>query len=188
MVKRFMPILALTVSCWLVLGLDDLVLQGKLVRCGILPRHLSGLTGIIWAPFIHGSVRHLAANTLPLLVMGAVICACGRSEFIFVTVVGIAFGGSLTWLVGRSAYHIGASGLIFCYFGYLSSLAWFRRSFGTLCLSVVCVLAYGGILRGLMPASAGVSWESHIAGLITGVVIAAVMAKFKMPSGAPRNT
>jgi membrane associated rhomboid family serine protease len=183
MVKRFMPILVLTAICWLVLGVNELVLQGKLVQWGIVPRHLSGLAGILWAPFIHGSVRHLAANTLPLLVLGAVICARGRSEFIVVTVAGIILGGGLTWLIGRTACHIGASGLIFCYFGYLASLAWFRRTFGALCLSVVCVVAYGGMLRGLMPNSSGVSWESHLAGLIAGVVIAAMMTKSNAARG-----
>lgn len=178
-----MPILALTAICWLVLGVNELLLQGKLVQWGIVPRHLNGLAGVLWAPFIHGSVRHLAANTLPLLVLGAVICARGRSEFVLVTVTGILLGGGLTWLIGRNACHVGASGLIFCYFGYLASLAWFRRTLGTFCLSVVCVVAYGGMLRSIMPTSAGISWESHLAGLIAGVVIAGVMAKFKAPNG-----
>jgi membrane associated rhomboid family serine protease len=85
----------------------------------------------------------------------------------------------LTWLIARNASHIGASGLIFCYFGYIASMAWFRRTFGTLCLSVVCVLGYGGILRGIFPTTTAVSWESHLAGLIAGVVLASLMAKLK---------
>ena len=183
---RFLPIVGLTALCWLVFGLDRLIWQGHLTQHGIVPRHLSGLAGIAWAPFLHASFRHLAANTLPLLVLGAIICGRSRAEFVTVTVAGIVLGGGLTWLSARNACHIGASGLIFCYFGYLASLAWFRRTFGTLCLSVICIVGYGGILRGVFPTRTAVSWESHLAGLIAGVVLASLMAKFtKVPEPQP---
>jgi membrane associated rhomboid family serine protease len=175
--RRFTPVIAFTASCWLVLGLDNLIWHGGLAQHGIVPRHFNGLMGILWAPFLHASFRHLAANTLPLLVLGAILCGRSRGEFVVVTVGGIILGGGLTWLIARTACHIGASGLIFCYFGYLASMAWFRRTFGTLCLSVVCVLGYGGMLRGIFPTAGAVSWESHLAGLITGVVLASFMAK-----------
>ena len=177
--SRFIPIIALVAICWLVLGLDNLVCHGALTQHGIVPRRFSGLTGILWAPFLHASTRHLAANTLPLLILGAITCGRSRAEFAVVTVAGIILGGGLTWLVARNASHIGASGLIFCYFGYLASMAWFRRTFGTLCLSVVCTLAYGGILRGAFPSAGAVSWESHLSGLIAGIVLASFMAKLK---------
>jgi membrane associated rhomboid family serine protease len=180
--KRFIPIIALTALCWLVLGLNNLVWQGSMVQCGIAPRHLSGLLGIIWAPFLHASVAHLAANTLPLLVLGGILCGRSSTEFAAVTVLGIVLTGGLTWLFGRSAFHIGASGLIFCYFGYLASLAWFRRTFGTFCLSLVCILGYGGLIRGIVPTSAPISWESHLAGLIAGIALASMTAKLKKPS------
>ena len=176
---RFIPIIALTATCWLVFGLDSLVWHGRLTQHGIVPRHLSGLTGIVWAPFLHASFRHLVANTLPLLILGAIICGHSRTEFALVTVAGILLGGAMTWLIARPASHIGASGLVFCYFGYLASMAWFRRTFGTLCLSVVCILAYGGMLRGMFPTAAAVSWESHATGFIAGILLAALTAKLK---------
>jgi membrane associated rhomboid family serine protease len=166
--------------------LNELAWDGNLVQYGILPRRLRGLIGILWAPFIHASVRHLAANTLPLLVLGAMICGRSRSEFAVVTMAGILLGGGLTWLFGRNACHVGASGLIFCYFGYLASLAWFRRTFGSLCLSAVCILGYGGIIRGILPAAGAISWESHLAGLLAGVAVAAIMTKYNQPTPAPR--
>jgi membrane associated rhomboid family serine protease len=185
--KRFLPIIALTAFCWLVLGLNNLIWQGNLVQHGIAPRHLNGLLGIIWAPFLHASVAHLTANTLPLLVLGAIMCGRSTTEFAVVTVFGIVLAGGLTWLFGRNASHIGASGLIFCYFGYLASLAWFRRTFGTLCLSLVCILGYGGLIRGILPTSAPVSWESHLAGLIAGIALAAMAAKLKKPAEDPTS-
>ena len=184
MFKRFIPIILLTTSCWLVFLVNNVMLGGSFDCYGIAPRQISGLPGIVFAPFLHGSYQHLAANTLPLLILGSIICGRSRGEFVVVTVTGILLGGSLTWLFARSACHIGASGLIFCYFGYLTSLAWFNRTFGTLLLSVVCILAYGGLVRGIVPTAAGISWESHLAGLAAGVAIAALMAKLeKTPSG-----
>lgn len=174
---RFTPIITLTAICWLVFVVNNLIFSGHLNQHGIVPRQMSSLPGIIWAPFLHTSFKHLTANTLPLLVLGGILCARGRGEFILVSVAGILLGGSLTWLFARHAAHVGASGLIFCFFGYLTSLAYFKRKIATLCLSVVCFLAYGGILRGLLPTSAAVSWESHGAGLVAGIAIAWLIAK-----------
>ena len=182
MLKRFTPIIALTALCWLVFMLNNLLLHGDLSQHGIIPRYLGGLSGIIWSPFLHASYKHLAANTLPLLILGGIVCARGKGEFVLVTVGGILLGGILTWLFARNACHIGASGLIFCYFGYVASLAWFNRTFGTLCLSVICILGYGGMIKGILPTMAGISWEGHLAGLVAGVVLGSLMSK---PRPAP---
>jgi len=174
---RFGPVLGLLAICWAVFVLNNVLLRGHLTEYGIRPRHLSGLPGILWAPFLHASFAHLAANTVPLLILGGMLCLRSRTEFVLVSVAGTLLGGALTWLVARNADHVGASGLIFCFFGYLASLAWFRRTFGTLLLSVVCLLAYGGMVRGIVPTSAAVSWESHLAGLVAGIGLAWLMAR-----------
>lgn len=167
----------LVALCWLVLGANALLWNGHLNQYGIRPRHLGSLPGIIWAPFLHGSWNHLAANTVPLLILGGILCARSRSEFAAIAVAGTLLSGVLTWIFARDATHIGASGLIFCFFGYLASLAIFRRTFGALVLSAVCILAYGGLLRGILPAANGVSWEGHIAGLVSGIVLAWISGK-----------
>ena len=183
--KRFIPILVLTAVCWLVFLVNNLIFKGHFDQYGITPRQVSSLPGIIYAPFLHASYEHLAANTLPLLILGGVICGRSKGEFVVVTVAGILLGGGLTWLFARNACHIGASGLIFCYFGYLASLAYFHRTFGTLCLSVVCILGYGGLVWGIVPTSTVISWESHLAGLLAGTALAWLMAKLRQtPTGA----
>jgi membrane associated rhomboid family serine protease len=187
MLKRFTPILLLAAVCWLVFLLNNLMLGGHFDQCGIKPRQIGSLPGIIFAPFLHESYQHLAANTLPLLVLGGILCARSKGEFVVVTVAGILLGGSLTWLFARNACHIGASGLIFCYFGYLASLAYFHRTFGTLCLSVVCILGYGGLVWGIVPTSTAISWESHLAGLVAGVTLAALMAKLDKTPSDPKD-
>jgi len=175
--SRFTPILTLVVVCWVVFVVNNLMLHMQLNQYGIIPRRIGSLPGIVFAPFLHGSYKHLAANSLPLLILGAIICARSKGEFIVVSVCGILFGGGLTWLFARHAAHIGASGLVFCYFGYLSSLAYFRRNIGSLLLSVVCIVGYGGMIRGILPTSAAVSWEGHLAGLLTGIGAAWFMTR-----------
>jgi hypothetical protein len=80
--------------------------------------------------------------------------------------------GGLTWLFARSASRIGDSGLALCFFGYRASGACFRRTLGALVLSVVCIVAYCGMLRGLLPTSSTMSWEAHGAGLAAGLALA----------------
>ena len=187
MLKRFTPIIALTAACWMVFVLNALLWHGDLARHGIVPRRVDSLTGILWSPFLHASYAHIAANTVPLLILGGIVCTRGKGTFAVVTIGGILLGGGLTWLFARSACHIGASGLIFCYFGYVASLAWFNRTFGTLCLSVLCILGYGGMIRGILPTQAGISWEGHLAGLVAGVVLGALMSRPKQEPAAPAN-
>src|SRR5215468_5681840 len=102
MLKRFTPILILVSLCWLVFVVNNLLLGGHLNQYGIVPRHLASLPTILWAPFLHASFRHLVANTLPLFILGGVICARNQSEFSAVTVAGTLLGGALTWLFARN--------------------------------------------------------------------------------------
>lgn len=181
MLRRFTPILTLVALCWLVFAVNQVFWHGQLNQYGIIPRRLASLLGILWSPFLHGSFTHLVANTLPLLVLGGILCGRSNSEFALVAMAGTVLGGGLTWLFARSASHIGASGLVFCFFGYLASLAYFRRTIGALLLSVVCIVGYGGMLRGLLPTASGVSWESHLAGLLAGVALAWASANVNPP-------
>ena len=172
MLKRLAPILALVGACWLVFAVNLVLFQGHLNHYGIVPRHVWSLPGILWAPFLHESLRHITANTLPLLILGGILCGRSQVEFMEVTLGGIVLGGGLTWLFAGSGCHIGASGLVFCFFGYLASLAYFRRTIGTLVVSLICIFLFWGILRGILPTASGVSWEGHAAGLITGIGLA----------------
>lgn len=172
MQRRFQPLLILVGLCWAVFLANLLLWHGRLDQHGIVPRHVGSLPAILWAPFIHASFAHLAGNTVPLLILGGLIAARGRSELAILTVAGIIVSGGLTWIVGRTASHVGASALIFCFFGYLASLAFFRRTIGSFLLSAACILLYGGMLRGIVPTSTAISWEGHVAGLVAGVYLA----------------
>jgi len=182
MLNRFVPALALTTVCWAVFLLNNILLGGSLTNHGIVPRHIGSLPGILWSPFLHVSLQHLVANTLPLLILGLILCGRSRAEFSAACASGILVGGGLTWLFARTACHVGASGLVFTFFGYLASLAYFRRTFGSLVLSVACIIAYGGLLRGILPTTMAVSWEGHLSGLVAGIAAAWLAAKKPKPS------
>ncbi len=179
MLKRFAPILILGAASWLVFFINNALWHGQLTQYGIVPRHLGALPGILWAPFLHASWAHLLANTLPLLVLGGLLCARQPGEFIGVTILGIILTGGLTWLFARNACHIGASGLVFCYFGFLASRAWFERTLATFGISILCLILYGGLITGVLPRSGPTSWENHAAGLVSGIGIAWAVAKVK---------
>src|SRR5262245_36485595 len=101
---------------WVVSGFNLYALDGRLLAWGIAPRTEEGLRGIVFGPLLHGGVNHLVANTLGLLIFGGLVAIRSRLHFSTVTLVGVIVAGAGTWLFGRPAVHVGASGLVFAYF------------------------------------------------------------------------
>jgi hypothetical protein len=120
-VKAVQLMVVLTAGLWLIEVVDVLIFDSGLDEQGIVPRTWSGLDGVLWAPFLHGGFGHLLANTLPLLVLGGFVALGGMRRWVAVTAFVVITGGLATWLVARPAIHIGASGLIFGYAGFLLS-------------------------------------------------------------------
>lgn len=160
-------------TLWLLELLDSLLLKGRLNRLGIRPRRLIGLRGIIFAPLLHGNLSHLAANTIPLLVLGWLIMLNGLNTFLTVTAIVWVISGLGTWLLGGyNTNHIGASGLVFGYFGYLLLRGYFDQSFSAITIAVLVGLIYGSMLWGVLPIHRGKSWQSHLFGFVGGGVAA----------------
>lgn len=141
----------------------------------LLPRHFSGLPGIAAMPFTHGSLLHLISNTFPLIVFSALISLKGNKYFLEVTISIIIISGAMLWLMGRGSFHIGASGLVFGYFGFLLMRMIYSPSISTILISISVFLLYGGIIFGIIPQSGRISWEGHLFGLIAGVLVARIM-------------
>jgi membrane associated rhomboid family serine protease len=167
---------------WVSEGVDQVAFDGELDRFGIVPREIDGLTGIVLAPFLHAGFGHLVANTIPLLVLGGLIAFKGLRRLIVVGVGVILIGGLGVWLFGRSAIHLGASGVVFGFLGYLVAAGVLERRLRSVMLAVVAVVLYGGMIWGVLPGTPGVSWESHLFGLLAGVVMARVVTR---PVGSP---
>ena len=144
---------------------------------GIRPRNIEGLRGILFAPFLHGNWRHLISNTFPLIILSWLIMARDRSEWIAVTVLTAIASGVGTWLFGGAmTVHIGASGVVFGYFGFLVARAYFERSFGSIAISFLVLALFGGMIWGILPVRVGISWEGHLFGLLGGIAAAWTIA------------
>ena len=141
---------------------------------GILPRQVAGLPGLLLWPFLHGGFQHLAANTLPLLVMGYFVALRGLATFAFSTCFIAVVGGLGVWLFARSAFHIGASGLVFGFFGFLVMLSVYERSFKAILIAGFILFLYGGLIFGILPGREFISWEGHLSGLLAGILAAKI--------------
>lgn len=136
---------------------------------GILPRTWSGLKGIIFSPFLHGSLEHLYNNSLALLVLMAALRYFYRKQAFEVIAYGILLSGFFTWLIGRESYHIGASGLIYVIVSFIFFKGIQTGYYRLVALSLTTVMLYGGMIWYVFPdVEQGISWEGHLGGLITG--------------------
>jgi membrane associated rhomboid family serine protease len=146
--------------------------RGAAARLALVPRTGAGLVGLVTAPFVHTGLSHLAANLPPFLVLGALVLRRGEAQFPSVALA-IALGqGALLWLLGRRAAHVGMSGVVFGFLGYLLAAAWFTRTGTDLLVAAGVLLFYGSMLAGVAPARDGTSWDGHLLGLIAGLGIA----------------
>lgn len=142
----------------------------RLSYLGVFPRHVETLPGILLWPFLHVSAEHLLINTTPLLVLGYFVALRGVVVFLQTCLLIIVIGGTAIWLFGRPAYHIGASGLVFGFFGFLVTVGIYERSLSALVIGLFTLIYYGGMLLSIFPADRFISWEAHVFGLLGGIV------------------
>ena len=165
----------LLVACvtvmWAIELVDTFVLSDSLQRNGINPRRIEGLDGILWTPWLHSDFGHILSNTVPFIVLGWLTMIRGFRFWLAVTVGTMLGGGFLVWLLAGGSNHIGASGLVFGYFGALMGAAVRSRKPATLAPALVAIFLYGTILVGIVPQD-DISWEGHLFGMIAGFVVA----------------
>ena len=164
------PMLAI-LSIWTVFWVE-VRFQVNLNDFGIYPRTISGLRGIFFSPFLHGSIEHLYNNTIPLAVLCGSLVYFYRKVSLKVILLGILLSGLLTWIIGRPSYHIGASGLIYVLASFIFFKGIFTKHFRLVALSLLVVFLYGGLLWYIFPIKDGISWEGHLAGFLTGLFFA----------------
>ena len=170
--RRAAALAAFVALLWAVQVVNWIVGYGLNPAFGLIPRQPGGLDGIIAMPLLHGSFGHLMANTPPLMVMGSLLVATTTRALLPLNAVVIGLGGGLVWLFGGSAIHIGASGLVFGWFGFLVVRGLVDRSLITLGAALVVGVLFGSILWGVLPGQPGVSWEAHLFGAIAGAAAA----------------
>jgi len=149
-----------------------------LSQSGIHPLSIDGLGGIILSPFIHADFRHLISNSLPLFLLSVAL-------FFFYTEVALKvflytwiLSGLFVWLAGRSAWHIGASGMVYGLASFLFFSGIIRKYFRLVALSLLIVFLYGSMVWGIFPGLyENVSWESHMLGFFAGIALAIAYRK-----------
>jgi len=156
----------------------------RLSLWGILPRTTPGLIGIPLSPFLHGSFNHVLSNTIPFLVLGGLVGLRGGQKLVGISLFIIVAGGAGVWLLGRPAVHVGASGLVFGYFGYLVANGWFDRRPLSILAAIAVILVYGSLVFGVIPTTGFVSWEAHLFGLLAGVLAARLTRRGRNASPA----
>jgi membrane associated rhomboid family serine protease len=159
---------------WIGFAADMLL---PLEKFGLIPRRATGLYGIIFMPFLHGSLGHIISNTVPLLVLMLLLAGSRPSSVIIVASV-IFLSGLLLWLFGRPIIHIGASGLVFGLITFLIFYGLFEKRILSIVVSLLVGFLYGGSLfTGVMPGQTGISWDGHFCGAAAGIIIAWVVTR-----------
>ena len=175
-------LLSLVLLLWGLEIADLLFWRGELDAYGIRPRTWAGLGHILLAPWFHVGLAHLAANTLPLIILGWLVMLRRTGDFWVVALVSALVSGLGIWLLGGSdTIHLGASGVIFGLLGYLLARAYFERSLGALGVALAAGILYGGLLWGVLPGQPGISWLGHFFGLWGGVLAAWLLAERASP-------
>jgi len=139
---------------------------------GVYPRTLKGLRGIIFSPFIHGGLKHLFNNSVPLFVLTSALFYFYRNIRWRVLILGLLIAGLATWAIGRPSLHIGASGVVYMLAAFLFFKGIFSKHYQLTALALAVVFLYGGMLWYVFPVDPDISWEGHLSGFFVGLVFA----------------
>ncbi len=175
--SKIKPLLLLVLAIWVIEGVNQLLGRALNQQFGLVPRSTSGLIGIATMPFLHGGVAHAAANTIPLLILGATALAVAPDRFRNATILIVLASGLAVWLLARpGTIHVGASGLVLGWFGFVIALGLLERSVRAILGAVIVFLIYGSMIWGVLPTSGvQISWEAHFFGAAAGALIAWAM-------------
>jgi len=171
LIRSFRFPLLIVLLAWLV-KLMELATQADFHHLGVLPMTLEGIRGIFTAPLIHGDFKHLFANSGPLLFLGAGIGYFFPQKKFSIWLMAWFFTGFLVWLAGRESYHIGASGIVYCFASFLFFSGIIKRNTPLMAISLLVAFLYGGMFWGILPTKPQISWEAHLMGFLVGIVAA----------------
>ncbi|MFF8102255.1 rhomboid family intramembrane serine protease [Streptomyces sp. NPDC016640] len=171
-----------------VLEAVDAVSGHALDTFGVSPRQVGELRDVVPAAFVHFGFDHLAANSVPLLVLGFLAALSGMRRFLAVVTVIVLAGGLGLWLTAPAHSTTGgASGVVFGLFGYLLVRGFVNRRAGDIVVGVLVAAVYGSLLWGVLPTAAGISWQGHLFGLLGGVTAAFVFRRPRDDRGNDRG-
>ncbi len=156
---------------WLVKLVEN-TLNLDLSRFGILPLHVKGLPGILFSPFIHSGHEHLLSNSVPFLILTFALLYFYRNLAYRILFLIYILSGICVWLGGRESYHIGASGIVYGLASFLFFSGVFRKDANLLTIGIIVIFLYGSMFWGIFPIKPEISWESHLWGAASGLMLA----------------
>lgn len=170
--SSFLPFVLIVVMT--IIKLIEYFTENNFVEFGIYPRHISSLKGVLFSPFLHSDFHHLLSNIFAFLFLLSSVFYFYRKNSFLILWSSFLFTGLILWIIGRSNFHIGASGLVYCYATFLFLSGIFNRNTQLSALSLVVIFLYGGLFWGIFPFKWNLiySWEGHLSGTIVGVVLA----------------
>ncbi len=148
---------------------------------GVQPRQWSGLPGILFAPLLHGGFGHLIANSPPLVILGTTMLYLYPSSAVRVLPAVYLGPGIAVWLFARGSSHVGASGLVYGLVTYIFVAGLIRRDRRAIAASLLVCFMYGALVWGVLPIERGVSWETHLAAALIGLVLAIALRRLDIP-------
>jgi membrane associated rhomboid family serine protease len=149
------------------------ILTGRwLNQFSIIPRDVNYIGYIFTSPWLHATLTHFISNIIPFAVLSFLLMQFGLKRYCIVSLLLMIMTGLLVWLFAREARHIGASGIIYGYFGYLLLAGFLSKRIWLAVISLAVLLLYGGMIWGVLPTQPYISWESHLFGFISGLVLA----------------
>ena len=155
----------------------EVALDTSFYRLGVLPLSGRGLIGVLTSPLIHKDWEHLINNSLPLFVMGTMLVYFHRDKAMELFLAMYIIGGLWLWLIGRPVYHIGASGLVYALAAYHITYGFVIRNPPMLALGFFVISSYGSMIWFVLPLVEEVSWEAHLCGALSGVLLAIYFGK-----------
>ncbi|NLI23382.1 MAG: rhomboid family intramembrane serine protease [Bacteroidales bacterium] len=160
---------ALVVSMYIISSASDF----PFVQLGIHPRHIDGLLGILTSPLVHANINHLIDNTIPLFLLTLATFYFYHDVAFPVLLTGWFLTGFWVWIGARpDAWHVGASGIIYCLASFLFFSGMIRKHPPLLAISLLVTFLYGGMVWGILPVQTDISWESHLYGAMAGLLLA----------------
>ena len=174
--STFIIPVAYVVSIWLIYVVE-ILFNLNFNKFGVFPRTLEGFRGVFLTHFIHSDTSHLFNNSIPLFVLLCSLFYFYKEVAYKVLLIGGFFTGFLTWIIARDSYHIGASGIVYLLFSFVFFSGIIRKHYRLVALSLIIIFLYGSMIWYVLPIKEGMSWEGHLSGFVTGLVLAFIHRK-----------
>jgi membrane associated rhomboid family serine protease len=172
----FIPAILITLIIWITFFADE-YFKLNLWQYGLYPRQARGLAGILTMPLLHGDIRHIINNTVPLIVLTTFLYHFYKRFFLRVYIMLWLTSGLWTWVIARPSYHIGASALIYGLAAFIFFAGILLKEKRHIAISFLIVFLYGSIIWGIFPIDLQQSWEGHLAGFLVGTTLAFYFSK-----------